>query len=119
MIRFDTTSTLRRLAMCLLVTGTVWRPAEAQALKQGASVRVQGTPASELAPGWHSGTIIMSGEGCAMILVRDPGKPRGQRALGLIYIQKLERQDGAQWVEVSVKPLIASEPKACREAVGG
>ena len=31
-------------------------------------------------------------------------------------LAKLERQDNGAWVEVPVKPLLAKEPKSCREA---
>jgi hypothetical protein len=54
-----------------------------------------------------------------MVLIPDSKMPRGQRGLGLMVIQKMERRQGSTWVEVPVKALMSKEPKRCREAVGG
>jgi hypothetical protein len=54
-----------------------------------------------------------------MVVTPDPRVRGGRRVLGLVFIQKLERQDGATWIDVPVKALSAKEPKRCREAVGG
>jgi hypothetical protein len=107
------------LALLVLATGGAVAVAEAQELKPGAAVRFQASPAGELDPGWHAGTVYTSPQGCAMVRTPDPKMPRGERILGLLFIQKLERKDGATWVDVPVGPLMSKEPKPCREAVGG
>lgn len=101
----------------LVAMGTV--VAAAPGLTPGANVRFQGHPASELSPGWHTGTVITTGKGCSMVATPDPKLPGGRRVLGLLFIQKLERRDGANWIDVPVKALMDQEPKHCRDAVGG
>lgn len=91
--------------------------ADMRELPDGSAVRFQASPASELPAGWHSGTAYTAD--CVMVLIPDAKMPRGQRALGLPLIQKLERRSGAGWVEVPVRELLSKEPKRCREAVGG
>ena len=54
-----------------------------------------------------------------MVSTPDPKVPGGRRGLGLLFIQKLERRDGAKWIDMPVKPMMSKEPKQCREAVGG
>ncbi len=93
--------------------------AEAPELPAGATVRFQGTPGSELSAGWHPGTVQTTKAGCTMVATPDPKMPGGRRVLGLLFMQKLERQAGASWVDVQVKALIEKEPKQCGEAVGG
>ena len=115
-----TTSMLPRLALFVLATGTfLSTAAAAQDLPKGTNVRFQGTPGSELSPGWHTGTTLASRQGCVMVATPDPKMPGGRRVLGLLFIQKLERPDGATWVDVPVKALSTKEPGRCREAVGG
>jgi hypothetical protein len=106
-------------ALFVLATGGAVAMAEAQELKPGTAVRFQASPAGELHPGWHAGTVYTSPQGCAMVRTPDPKMPRGERILALLFIEKLERKDGAAWVDVSVKALMSKEPKSCREAVGG
>ncbi len=91
--------------------------ADMRELPDGSPVRFQASPASGIAPGWHSGRAYTAD--CVMVVTSDATMPRGQRALGLPLIQKLERRSGAGWVEVPVKELVSKEPKRCREAVGG
>ena len=70
--------------------------ARAHDLPPGAAVRFQGTAASELGPGWHRGTVLITSEGCALILTPDSKVPGGRRGLGLVFIQTLERRDGSR-----------------------
>lgn len=107
------------LALAALAAGGGWAQANAADLAKGATVRFEGTPGSELSPGWHPGTMLTTGQGCAMVATPDARMPGGRRYLALLFVQRLERQDGARWVEVPIKPLIEKEPKSCREAVGG
>lgn len=88
-------------------------------LPAGATVRFQGTPASELPPGWHDGTVLIARTGCAMVATPDARMPGGRRVLGLVFVEKLQRQGGGTWVDVEVKALMAKEPKPCREGAGG
>lgn len=103
------------LGACLMADAAV--NADMRELPDGSAVRFQASPASEIAPGWHSGRARTAD--CVMVVTPDATMPRGQRALGLPWIEKLERRSGAGWVEVPVKELMSNEPKRCREAVGG
>ena len=86
-----------------------------QALPNGTTVRVQ---SSELIPGWHIGKLEITREGCAMVWMSSSEVPGGRKGLGLIFIAKLERQEGQIWIDVPVKPLMEREPKSCREGAG-
>lgn len=83
-------------------------------LAKVARVRIQST---QLTAGWHEGTVQIV-EGCALIWTADPTSPIGRTGLGLMFIQKMERQDGATWVAVPVSTLMTREPKACQEGNG-
>lgn len=115
MIRITTTFGGLTLGACVMAGAAV--NADVRELPNGSAVRFQANPASELGPGWHSGTAYTAD--CVMVVTPDAKMPRGQRALGLLLIQKLERRSGTGWVDVPVKELMSKEPKRCREAVGG
>jgi hypothetical protein len=95
-------------------SGMSWADNRA-ALPNGTTVRVQ---SSELIPGWHIGKLEITREGCAMIWMSTSEVPGGRRGLGLIFIAKLERQEGSTWIDVPVKPLMEREPKSCGEGAG-
>jgi hypothetical protein len=119
MIRRTTMPMLLCMALFVLTTGGLVGPVEAHDLHPGASVRFQASAASELGPGWHLGSVVITGDGCAMVLTPDKNMPGGRRGLGLLFVQKLERRDGVNWIDVPVRPLMNKEPKKCQEAVGG
>jgi hypothetical protein len=85
--------------------------AQAQSLPKGALVRVQ---VSDFGRDWHEGTIGIAPNGCTMIYLK-------QKALGnytsvsLAGAGKLQEQRNGTWSDVALKPLLANEPKACRD----
>ncbi|MEQ1870726.1 MAG: hypothetical protein ABL961_11940 [Vicinamibacterales bacterium] len=115
----ETMSMLPRLALFALATGASLTGAAAQDLPAKAEVRFQPAASSKLAPGWRTGTLYSSLGDCARVITADPTVRGGQRVLQLVGIQKLERRDGARWVEVPVQAQRAKEPRWCGEAVGG
>ncbi len=105
------------LLAAAMPTSGAW--ARTPELRQGAAVRFQASEASELGPGWHAGTVFITPTGCTMIAKPDPRVPGGRRVLALLFMQTLERRDGARWIDVPVKPLMKKEPKHCQEGTGG
>jgi len=76
-------------------------PAAAQAIADNTPVRVVPSGAGNGA--WVTGKVVRNkGSGCTMVALNSVGK--------------MERQDKGAWVDVPVKPLLASETKSCREA---
>ena len=110
---------MRALILCLVLSvGTTTGflvTAAAHDLLDGATVRIQ---SGEFGPGWHVGTVQIIKEGCAMVWKPDPSVSGGRRGLGLMFIQKLERQDVAKWIDMPVAPIIKKEPKSCQEGNG-
>ena len=99
-----------------LAMNTTVKAAElSPALPNGTTVRVQ---SSELIPGWHIGKLEITREGCAMVWMSSSEVPGGRKGLGLMFLAKLERQEGSAWIDVPVKPLVEKEPKSCREGGG-
>jgi hypothetical protein len=90
-------------------------PAAAHDLPEGATVRFQ---SHEFGPGWHVGTVQITSEGCAMVWKPAPDVSGGKRGLGIMFIQKLERQDGTKWIDMPVAPMMKREPQTCREGAG-
>lgn len=84
-------------------------------LPHGMTVRIQ---SSELIPGWHIGKIEFTQEGCAMVWMSASEVPGGRRGLGLMFLARLERQQGTEWIEVPLAPLLAKQPKACQNGAG-
>jgi hypothetical protein len=73
---------------------------------------------AELLPGWHVGTVGLTKDGCVMIRKSAPEPTHGRIGFNPTCIQKLERQDGEKWVEVTLTPIAHSEPKQCQELTG-
>jgi hypothetical protein len=84
-------------------------------LPNGTTVRVQ---SPELIPGWHIGKLEITQEGCAMVWMSSSEVPGGRKGLGLMFLAKLERQEGDAWIDVPVKPLMEKQPKSCQEGAG-
>lgn len=84
-------------------------------LPADASVRIQ---SSGLELGWQMGSVQITTEGCAIVWKPAPEVSRGKLGLGLMFIQKLERQDGTAWVEMPVAPMLQKEPSSCQEGAG-
>jgi len=83
----------------------------AQALPKGTLVRVQ---VSDFGAKWNDGTIGIAPSGCTMIYLKE--KALGQyTSVSLAGAGKLQQQSGGTWSDVALKPLLAKEPKACRE----
>jgi len=102
-----------RALVAVAVAGTM-AVAHAQAVPDNTRVRIV---ASGLGNGqWLEGRIgLNKGSGCTMVQF-DRAQPGGYTSVALNSIAKLERQQNGAWVDVPVKPLLAREPKACREA---
>ena len=94
------------LAACL-VSGT-----PAQGLPKDTVVRVK-NPA--LGSAWLDGRVAIAPSKCTMIVLEDRA-PGGYTSLALNAVKAMQRRDGATWADVDVKPWLAKEPKACREA---
>jgi len=85
--------------------------AGAQALPKGSLVRIQ---VSDFGAGWHEGTIGLAPNGCTMVYLRE--KALGKySSVSLAGVGKMQEQKGGAWSDVGVKPLLAKEPKPCRE----
>ena len=85
--------------------------AAAPALPKGAAVRIQ---VSDFGGGWHEGTIGLAPSGCTMVYLK--AKALGKyTSVSLAGVGKMQEQKGGAWSDVVVKPLLAKEPKACRE----
>jgi hypothetical protein len=85
--------------------------AAAQALPKGTLVRVQ---VADFGPQFHEGTIGLAPNGCTMIYLQEK-QQKQYTSVSLAGAGKLQEQRGGAWVDVAVKPLLAKEPKACRE----
>lgn len=86
----------------------------ADSLAAAAKVRFQ---SNQVSPGWHDGTVQVV-EGCTLLWTPDAGTPGGRVGLGLMFIQKLQRQQGSGWVDLSVADLMKSEPARCQQGNG-
>ena len=85
--------------------------AGAQALPKGSLVRIQ---VSDFGGGWHEGTIGLAPNGCTMVYLKE--KALGKyTSVSLAGVGKMQEQKGGAWSDVVVKPLLAKEPKPCRE----
>jgi len=100
-----------RATILACAVGLMTTHALAQALGKGATVRVQ---ASGLGADWLDGTIGVSPAGCTMIYLKKKA-PGNYTAVSLAGASKLQEQRNGAWSDVAVKPLLAKEPKACRE----
>ena len=102
------------ILLSLLVAAAGTGVSFAQSLPDNTRVRVV---ASGLGNGqWLEGRIgVNKGSGCTMVQF-DQKQPGGYTSVALNSVARLERQQGGAWVEVPVKPMLAKEPKACREA---
>jgi len=104
-----------RLSCCVtasvlaLIVAT--QPVAAQALPKGTAVRVQ---VSDFGAKWNEGTIGLAPSGCTMIYLKE--KALGKyTSVSLAGAGKLQQQSSGAWSDVAVKPLLAKEPKECRE----
>jgi hypothetical protein len=84
-------------------------------LPNGTTVRVQ---SPEMIPGWHIGKLEITPNGCTMIWISSSEVPGGRRGFGLMFLSKLERQEGPTWVDVRIAPLMKKEPELCRHGAG-
>jgi hypothetical protein len=80
-------------------------------LPKGTVVRIEG---SGIEGGWHEGKITVTSEGCTMVSLVKPTKD-GYTMIALIATRRLQKQQGASWIDVSVKDLQSHEPKKCLE----
>ena len=89
-------------------------PLHAQALPEGAPVRIAASGLGN--GGWLDGKITLNkGSGCTMVVFAQK-QPGGYTMVALNAVSKLETKRDGGWVDVPVKPLLAKETKACREA---
>ena len=84
-------------------------------LPNGTTVRVQ---SPEMIPGWHIGKLEITPDGCIMVWISSSEVPGGRRGFGLMFLSKLERQEGATWIDVRIAPLMEKEAKSCRNGAG-
>lgn len=95
----------------MLATVLVATSAVAAELPKGAVVRAQITGSDS---SWHEGRITVTPEGCTMVSLDQPTKD-GYKLIGLVALLHIERKTGSSWTDVSLRPLIAKEPKQCLE----
>lgn len=81
----------------------------AGSLGKGTPVRIEG---SGIESGWHEGKITVTPDGCTMVMLQKPTKD-GYTLIALIATKRMQRQQDATWVDISVKELQAYEPKHC------
>jgi len=93
----------------MLATSLLSFTALAGDLPKDTAVRVEG---SGIEPGWFDGKIVITGEGCTMVLLGRPTK-QGYTMLALTSVAILQKKAGAEWKELSVETLKAHEPKGC------
>lgn len=95
------------------VTGLAFIASTALAggIAKDTTVRIEG---SGIEIGWHSGKITVTNEGCTMIKLQTPTR-NGYTMVALIATNRLQRQQGSTWVDVSVDELRKYEPKRCLE----
>ncbi len=86
-------------------------PADTASLPAGTVVRVEGTG---IEAGWFTGTVLVAGERCTMVKL-DRATKDGYTMLALVALKRLQRQQGSQWTDVALPPLLQREPKACLE----
>ena len=86
-------------------------PTAAQALPKGSPVRIQ---VADFGGGWHEGTIGLAPNGCTMVYLKEKALGR-YTSVSLAGVGKMQEQKGGAWSDVVVKPLLAKEPKPCRE----
>jgi hypothetical protein len=97
--------------MASIALATMSIGAGAQALAKGSLVRIQ---VSDFGGGWHEGTVGLAPNGCTMVYLKE--KALGKyTSVSLAGVGKMQEQRGGTWSDVSVKPLLAREPKACRD----
>jgi hypothetical protein len=96
----------------LLLVFASW-PLHAAALPDDTAVRFQ---APGLGDGWLEGRLRLNKpSGCTMVFL-DRRTKDGYTSATLNALRSLERKEGGRWVDVPLAPLLAREPKACREA---
>jgi hypothetical protein len=100
------------LAGVALMSAAAGVAALAQPLPNDTVVRVR---SPSLGAGWLDGKVGVAANRCTMVFLRDPA-PGGTTSMALNAVKALQKRDGAAWVDVDVKPWLAKEPKACREA---
>lgn len=98
-----------RLLMAVVLGSAL--AAEPASLPAGTVVRVEG---SGIETGWFTGKVLVAGERCTMVKLDTPTKD-GYTMLALVALKRLQRQQGAQWTDVALPPLVQREPKACLE----
>ncbi|MEQ1795404.1 MAG: hypothetical protein ABL970_14575 [Nitrospira sp.] len=81
-------------------------------LSSGVTVRIK---ISELDEVWQVGTVDFTDEGCAVVWIPDAKASGSRCGYGLLFLDKLERQEGEVWIDIPLEPLIATEPKPCQE----
>lgn len=91
-------------ALCASLAG-------AQALPKGTLVRVQ---VSDFGAQWNEGIIGLAPNGCTMVYLKEK-QLQQYTSVSLAGAGKLQEQKGGAWVDVPIKPLLAKEPKPCRE----
>ena len=65
-------------------------------LSNGAIVRIK---ISELDDVWQVGTVDFTDEGCAIVWISDPSVSGSRRGYGLLFLDKLELQQGEVWLD--------------------
>jgi len=71
--------------------------------------------AAGLDAGWSEGKIGVSAAGCTMVYLKTKTKA-GYTSVALVAVEQMERQQGGAWVAEPLKPHVAQESKACRDA---
>ena len=105
-------SAVRVLFTTFGVTGVTMATA-ATDLPPNTAVRIQ---SSAIGGGWLTGKLRTSPNGCTMIHLDRPTSVGNYTSVALNSTNRLQRVQGGTWEDVAVKPLLAKEPKDCREA---
>ena len=94
-------------ALAAVSTGAV-----AQAVPKDTAVRVKNP---SLGAGWLEGRVGIAANRCTLVFLKDKA-PGGYTSMALHAVKAMQKRDGANWVDVDVKPWLAREPRDCRDA---
>jgi len=105
-------NTVRHLLVVVAAAAAIASPvARSATLPKDTVVRIQ---ASGIEPGWHQGRVGVAKNGCTMVYL-DTKARGGYTSVSLKGASRMQRKDGAGWVDVPVKDFAKQEPKPCQE----
>lgn len=74
-------------------------------------VRIQ---AGSIEGGWHRGRLQLDAQKCWMVKLDKPTRDQ-YTMLALIVVDRLELATDSSWTSLELQPVLAAQPKVCRE----